>query len=56
MSKKRIEPLFCAACESEFKIVYVEENVSRFPTLCPFCGEGIDFDNQDDEALPTADE
>ena len=48
MAKKRIDILFCVSCESDFKLTYAEEEVSRYPTLCPFCGEEIDFDKQDD--------
>ena len=48
MSKKRVEKLYCYNCDSEFKLIFNEEEVSHLPTVCPFCAEDIDFDNQDD--------
>lgn len=29
----------CAACESKYKIIYFEDDVSGELKVCPFCGE-----------------
>lgn len=46
MSKPIVQKLNCDACESEFKITFKEDEVSRNPIFCPFCATEIDFDNE----------
>ena len=57
-TKKRSDKLFCSSCDSEFKLIYVEEDVSRYPTTCPFCAEELDFetDNTSDDEKDDSDD
>ncbi len=32
----------CESCNSNFKLVYFEEEVSGMSRFCPFCGEEVD--------------
>lgn len=49
ISKPQVDKLLCVNCESEFKVSYRPEDVSRSPIFCCFCGDELDFDTQDDE-------
>jgi hypothetical protein len=50
---KEVENHICEYCESEFKLVFVTDEVSGLPKFCPFCGEetflnGVDTDQEID--------
>ena len=45
----------CSACNSRYKIIYFEDEVSGEMIVCPFCGEGADEyseTNKDKAAAP----
>ena len=46
--KKKIDKLFCAECESEFRLSYDPDEVSRWPTYCPFCSSELSFDEEEE--------
>lgn len=49
MSKK-VEEQLCLVCESQYKLAYTPEDVSGFPKFCPFCGEELDFPDDEEVA------
>jgi hypothetical protein len=38
--------IICDKCDSEYTVMYVNENVTSPPEYCPFCG--VEPDNKDD--------
>lgn len=57
MANKTLD-LCCLSCDIEFKLRFSAEDVrSKTQILsCPFCGEEIDIDNEEDEELEDEDE
>jgi rRNA maturation endonuclease Nob1 len=49
MSKTVVQKLVCDACESIFKVTYKDDEVSRNPIFCCFCGDELTFEDQDTE-------
>ncbi len=44
--------VLCAHCDTEYNLEYDEENAIGSPLICPFCGEELeDEQDQDDEPL-----
>ncbi len=41
----------CNSCDAEFTIVYYsdQDGIIYSPEFCPFCGEPLDIDEDDDE-------
>lgn len=39
----------CTNCESEYFLKYYLEKVTNEPQYCPFCGEEIEEDYEEDE-------
>lgn len=52
MGNKTLD-LCCLSCDIEFKLKFSMEDVrSKTHVLhCPFCGEEIDIDNEDEEGM-----
>jgi hypothetical protein len=50
MSKKEIKECHCVVCDSEFKVIFEESQVSSFYKFCTFCGSEL-FDEDDDEYI-----
>lgn len=49
MSKnKSNQKLFCTGCDSEFKLIFNNEDVSSYPKFCPFCADELPVDDEDD--------
>lgn len=48
MSRIKIE-ICCDCCESEFLLTYEEDMVGDEAAYCPFCGEDITVDVDDEE-------
>jgi len=53
MNNKEIVKKQCKTCDSEYKLIYSQDEVQSLPKFCPFCGEE-DYD--DDEELTWDDE
>jgi hypothetical protein len=49
MAKKNIDDLYCVECDSRFKLVYTDDDVSRNPIFCPFCSSELNFGGDEDE-------
>jgi len=45
------DEITCGSCDAEFTIVYYsdQDGVMYHPEFCPFCGEPLDIDEDDDE-------
>jgi rRNA maturation endonuclease Nob1 len=46
---KNIEKIFCESCDSEFKLIYVNDEVYGFHKFCPFCGSELPFEDEPEE-------
>jgi len=51
MISEEYKKINCNNCESEYFLKYYFEKVTNEPQYCPFCGEEIeeDYDDDDDE-------
>jgi uncharacterized Zn finger protein (UPF0148 family) len=48
MSDKKVaEKRHCEECDSPYKLIYSEDEVSHNDVYCPFCGEELNFDRDD---------
>lgn len=47
-TEKRIEECYCEECDSKFKLIFNPDETSRYYSYCPFCGEELEFDDDDD--------
>ena len=48
---KEVSTIFCADCESEYKLLFDLNKTSGHPKFCPFCsGEVYNKDDEDNES------
>jgi ribosome-associated toxin RatA of RatAB toxin-antitoxin module len=48
MNSKTTLTKICKSCESQYKLVFNQDEVSGYPKFCPFCGDE-DYDEEEDE-------
>jgi hypothetical protein len=49
MSDDIYNEMSCPNCESQYAVEFFVSNVSGSPEYCPFCGDEIPEENQDDD-------
>lgn len=38
---REVEKIFCKCCESDYKILYEQDDTSGRAKFCPFCGDEV---------------
>jgi hypothetical protein len=51
MSKKEVQECKCIYCDSEFKIVYIQEEVNGLHKFCSFCGSELELEEEFNEEI-----